>query len=218
MSRTKGSKAWIAADRARKLVSRRAPNRSPCLARSMFFTPIAGHVAILAQLENANSDSAAESFYYTVTLYGMDGSTTLATFNGTSFAYADETKYLVLPNESVSATTSRADIAVSGIQWVPATQMGSVPQFAFTNRASAVGTDGYLTVGGNITNRDVSSFRNIIIVAVFKDATGMPIGASQTELDSLAPGETQNFSISYPLLPNENVSATELHAYAERGQ
>jgi hypothetical protein len=175
-----------------------------------------GNITILAQLENANSDYAASSFNYAVTLYGADGSTTVATFDRTSFAYADETKYLVLPNELVSASTSRADIVISNIQWVPASQMGLAPQFAFTNLTSAAGMSGSVTVGGNITDRDVSSFRNIVIVAIFKDAARIPIGASQTELDSLSPGETQIFSISYPLLPNENISATEFHAYAER--
>lgn len=179
--------------------------------------PLAGgSVTVLAQLENANPDYAALSFNYVVTLYGADGSTAVATFDGTSYAYADETKYLILPNEPISATTSRADIAVSNIQWMPASQMGSAPKFAFTNIENIAGANGLVSVSGNITDRDVSSFSNIIIVAVFKDAAGTPVGASQTELDALAPGETQNFSISYPLVPNEDISATDIEAYAER--
>jgi hypothetical protein len=180
------------------------------------FSPIAGHATFLAQIENANSGFAASSFDYTVTFYGPDESSTVAVVNGTSFAYADETKYLVLPNEVVSAAPSRADIVISNVQWVPAPQMGLVPQFAFTNVMSVAGTNGYATVSGNITDRDISSFQNIVVVAIFKDAAGAPIGASQTELDSLAPSAMENFSISYPLLPNENISGTELHAYAER--
>jgi hypothetical protein len=180
------------------------------------FTPVKGHAAVLVQLENANADFAAESFNYEITIRGADGSSTVATVNGTSFAYADETKYLVVPNESVSGTPSTADIAISNIQWLDAAQMGLVPQFAFANITSVAGTDGYATVSGNITDRDASSFSNILVVAVFKNAAGAPIGASQTELDSISPGATQNFSVSYPLLPNENISATELKAYAER--
>ena len=63
------------------------------------FSPLAGHVTVLAELENANTDFAAKSFDYTVTLYGADGSSTVANFPESSFAYADETKYIVLPNE-----------------------------------------------------------------------------------------------------------------------
>jgi hypothetical protein len=182
------------------------------------FSPLAGHKTILAQLENANADLAASTFDYTVTLYGADGSSTVATFDGTSYAYADETKYIVLPNEPLSASTtvSRADIAISNVQWVPVSQMGTAPKFAFTNLESAAGANGFITVNGNITDRDVSSFGNIIIVAIFNNAAGMPIGASQTELDSLAPNATQGFSVSYPALPTIDVSATELKAYASR--
>lgn len=182
------------------------------------FSPVAGSVTILAQIENANSNLAASSFNYTVKLYGADGSSTLGTLNGTSFAYADETKYIILPNEPVSGTVSRADIAVTNIQWAPVSQMGLVPQFTFTNLTNTVGANGYVKISGDITDSDISSFQNIVIVAVFKDAMGMPSGASQTELDSLTPGMTQSFSISYPLSPNENISGTELKAYALREQ
>jgi hypothetical protein len=182
------------------------------------FSPLAGHATVLAQLENLNPDFAAESFSYVVTLYAADGSTTVATFPGSSFAYAAETKYIVLPNVTVPASVASAAIAVSDIQWVPAAQMGLVPQFAFTNLTTATGTNGYVTMNGDLTNRDVSLFQNIIVVAIFKDNIGTPVGASQTELDSLAPGVTQSFSISYPATASSTIdlSATELHAYAER--
>ena len=82
------------------------------------FSPLAGHVTVLAELENTNTDFAANSFDYVVTLYGADGSSTVANIPGSSFAYAAETKYLVVPNEDIPASVSRADITVSDIQWV----------------------------------------------------------------------------------------------------
>ncbi len=186
------------------------------LGKVNIFSPTKGRVTLLAQVENANSDFAAYSFDYVITLYGVGGSTAVATFPGSSFAYANEIKYIVLPNEPIGAAVSRADIAVSNIQWVPSAQMGLIPQFSFTNITGAAGTPGYMVVSADVTNRDVSLFKNIVVVAVFKDALRTAIGASQTVIDSLAPGATQHFSISYPLLPNESISATELKAYAER--
>jgi hypothetical protein len=180
------------------------------------FSPLAGHATVLVQVENANANFAASSFDYTVTLYGADGSSTVATLPGSSFAYADETKYIVFPNVSVSAPVSRADIAISNIQWVPTDQMGFIPQFSFTNLEDTASGNGYVTVTGNITDRDVASFNKVLVMAIFKNTAGAPIGASQTELDSIAPGVTQDFSISYPTLPNENISATEFKAYAAR--
>ncbi len=182
------------------------------------FSPVAGHVTVLTELENANSDFAAAAFDYVITLYGADGSSTVASIPGSSFAYAAETKYIVLPNEDVPANVSHADIAISSVQWVPASQMGAVPQFSFTNVSSSLAAEnGYISVSGNITDRDVSSFNNIVVVAIFKDATGAPVGTSQTELDSLAPGATQDFSIIYPASSSTaDVSAAELYAYADR--
>lgn len=180
------------------------------------FSPLAGHVSVLAELENANADFGASSFDYTVTLYGADGSSTVATLTGSSFAYADEIKYIAFPNEAVPAPVYSANIAVSNVQWVPADQMGYVPQFGITNQMAVASGNGYVTVSGNLTDRDAASFKNIIVMAIFENAAGAPIGASQTELDSIKPGTTQSFSISYPILPNENVSKTELHAYASR--
>lgn len=180
------------------------------------FSPLSGHVTVLAQLENANADLAASSFNYVITLYGTDGSTTIATYPGTSFMYADETKYLIIPNESLSGAVGRADIAISNTQWVPAEQMGLEPQFTFTNQQDVASANGYVTVSGDVTDRDVASFSHVIILAIFKNAAEAPIGASQTELDSIAPGDTQHFSITYPALPDENISATDFKAYAER--
>jgi hypothetical protein len=179
------------------------------------FSPTTGHVTVLAQLENANSDFGASSFNYVVTLYGLDDMTVVGTLAGSSFTYADETKYIVLPNEPVPMQIGRADIAIGNVQWVPADRMGLVPLFTFTNIMPSSGK-GYVTIGGDITDRDISSFSSVTLVAIFKNAAGSPIGASATELDSISPGTAQAFSVSYPALPNENISATELKAYAIR--
>ena len=181
------------------------------------FSPLPGSASVLAELENANASSGAEIFDYTVTLYGPDGSTTVATVDGSSFIYPDETKYLILPNEAVSSTIGGASISLSGVQWVAASEMGQPPQFSFSNITTAPAPNNFMTVSGNITNLDASSFGTVLIGAIFKDAAGTPVGASQTEVNSLAPGGTLPFSISYPLMPNENVGATQLVGYGERG-
>ena len=181
------------------------------------FSPLPGSVSVLAELENANASSGAEIFDYTVTLYGPDGSTTVASANGSSFIYPDETKYLILPNEPVSSTIGGASIAISNMSWIAASQMGAPPKFSFSNIVTSPAPGNFMTVSGNITNLDASSFGTVLIGAIFKDAAGTPVGASQTEVNSLAPGATQPFSISYPLMPNEDVGATQLVGYGERG-
>jgi hypothetical protein len=179
------------------------------------FSPLPGSESVLVKLENANASSGASLFDYVITLYGANGSTTVANIQGSSFIYPDEVKYIVVPNEPVATTVVGGAIAVSNVQWVTASRMGQAPAFSFANVTYVPGQNGFVTVSGNITNNSVSSYATVILDAVFEDAFGMPVGASQTQINSLAPGATQPFSISYPLMPNEAISATKLSAYAE---
>ena len=180
-----------------------------------FFSPLAGSESVLVKLENANASSGAPSFNYTITLYGAGSSTTVASISGSSFIYPNEVKYIVVPNEPVSSAVASGTITIGNVQWLDASHMGPSPAFSFTNVTYTPGQNGFVTVSGNITNGSVSSYAPVIIDAVFKDAFGTPVGASQTQIDSLAAGATQPFSISYPLMPNEAVSNTDLKAYAE---
>jgi hypothetical protein len=180
-----------------------------------FFSPVPGIESALVKLENANASSGASSFDYTIMLYGADGSTTAASVQGSSFIYPNEVKYIVVPRVSVATTVASGTIAIGNIQWTPASRIGQPPSFSFTNVTNVPGQDGLVTVSGNITNGSVSSFATVIVDAIFENAFGAPVGASQTQINNLAPGATQPFSISYPLMPNEAVSNTQLKAYAE---
>jgi hypothetical protein len=181
------------------------------------FKPVADHATLLVRIANWNTDVAAGTFDYTFTAYDASGKD-LGSVSGSSFAYPNETKYIVMPNETVSGRVARADFTVGVIHWVSSSTAGLAPEFAFKNLVTApiLGNPGTLAVSGEITNEDNAALKNIVVVAIFKDQYGNPAGASQTVLDGLAPQETQNFSVSYPALPNINPSATEVYAYSWR--
>jgi hypothetical protein len=175
-----------------------------------------GNATIVAQVENANTDFAARSFDYTISLYNAVSTTSFQSFSGTSFLYPDESKWLILPNEPILGAADHATIAFDNVNWVPAASLGSAPRFNFTNVTTVSAGQGLFAVQGNVTNNDVASFAQVTIVAIFKDAGGNRIGASQTVLDTLAPNATQQFTIQYPTLQNINISGTELAAYGLR--
>lgn len=181
------------------------------------FTPTAGHATLLVRVVNWNTDVGASTFSYTFTAYDASG-TNLGSISGSSFAYPDETKYIVMPNEAVSGTVAVADFSVGVVQWVASSTTGTAPNFAFTNVATApiAGSSSTIAATGEITNDDNAALQNITVVAIFKDQYGNPAGVSQTVIDGLQPQETQNFSVSYPAEPNINLSATEVHAYSRR--
>lgn len=180
------------------------------------FTPLAGHVTLLAQVVNPNANFAASVFDYTFNLYDSAGNI-LGTIPGTSFIYADQTKYLVVPNQAVSGTVDHATLVIAPPAWIPAATLGSVPQFMFQNVAASSPASGTLAISGTVIDQDAASFSNLGIVAILKNSTGLPVGVSVTELDSISPNQPANFSVTYPIaLQAINPAAIGLDAYGVR--
>jgi len=172
----------------------------------------------LVQIANANAGFAAQSFNYSFQLYDASG-TLLASIPGESFLYAGEVKYLIAPNVAAPATLDHATLAITNVDWVPAAAMGFVPSWGSDNRPEMTGnsiSSTTVSVTGTLTDSDTATFTNVLVVAVFKDAAGDVVGASQTELDSIAPNQTTDFTVMYPATPNLDPALTALYAYALR--
>ena len=180
------------------------------------FAPLAGHATLLAEVVDPNPDFAADSVSYTFDLYDASGNI-IQSIPGTAYIYADQTEYLVVPNAAVSALVDHAALTVQNIHWVPASEMGLVPQFTFKNLETVPGlASGTLAVDGQIVDADPASFTNIEIVAVLRSPGGAPAGVSETEIDGIAPNQAENFSLTYPATENIDPSQTQVYAYAER--
>lgn len=183
-----------------------------------------GHATFIAKIANLNSALAAQYFSFSFGL--LDGSgTVLQSFPGASFLYPNEVKYVALVNQAVGGgslgnTTSAGAIATitiptSTTEWVASSSFGLPPNFSKPNYSTSIGSS-TATVTGQLTNNDTATFSHIFIIAIFNDANGNPVGASQTEIDSIAPNQTEVFSVSYPAVPGINPAATEMQAYVER--
>lgn len=179
------------------------------------FTPTLGHVTFLVRVANWNTEVGADSFGFTIAARDASG-TPLGSISGSSFAYPDETKYIVLPNEAVSGTVAAADFTLGAVHWIASSTAGAAPQFSFKNVLTAPAPGNIFAASGDITDDDNSAFSNITIIAIFKDQYGNPAGVSQTVLDSIQPQQTENFSVSYPASAAISPSVTEVHAYAWR--
>jgi hypothetical protein len=177
----------------------------------------AGNNTFLAKIANPNSDFVAQSFNYSFNVYDASG-TLLQSFPGQSFLYASEAKYLVLVNQSVPAGVASVDLTVTNANWIASSSVGPAPQVMVQNVLTSIGssTPAIALASGQLVNNDTVTIGQVLIVAVFKDSNGSPIGASQTEVGSIAPGAVQNFSVSYPAIAGINLAETEVEAYAVR--
>ncbi len=183
------------------------------------FSSGAGSYTFLARVENHETGFAAKSFDYALELEDASGTVTEA-FSGTSFLYDGEVKYIVVPNISAGAF-DHASFVVENPDWVAARDFGPAPQFGnplpVTGGNNGSGS-GEITVAGTLEDGDPSAFSNITIVAILYGGNGAVVGASETELNAIAPGETEPFSVSYPAAaaPGVNPLLTQFYAYAAR--
>jgi hypothetical protein len=183
------------------------------------FSTDSAHDTFLAKVANPNANFAAEYVPFSFDQIDASG-TVLQSFPGASFLYPNEVKYVVLVNQAIAQTAEPGTpwvltIPTSTEQWVASSSFGAAPELVVQNVSTQVGSSTVL-VTGQILSQDTAAFNNIFIIAVFKDANGNPIAASQTELDSIAPDQAEGFSVSYPAIPGVNPAATEVDAYAER--
>lgn len=179
------------------------------------FTTSPGHVTFLARVTNANTDFTARSFGYQFDLSDASG-TVVQSIPGQSFIYAGEVKYLIAPNEDVTSSVNSVTLTVQNPIWAKSSDTGTAPQFVFRNVQTGAISASTMGVNGTLTDNDVSAFGKVTIIALFKDASGAPVGASQTELDNVVANGTYDFSVTYPANPNIDPGATEIVAYGLR--
>ncbi|MBU6142230.1 hypothetical protein KGO95_03930 [Patescibacteria group bacterium] len=181
----------------------------------LVFASGAGHVSLLAQVSNTNTGFASPSFDYRFDLDDASG-TLVASVLGRSFIYGGEVKYLAAPNVSVNGPVDHATLSIWNVKWVDTPTMGIVPQFAVQNDGPVPSPTGTVLVAGSIKNNDLASFSSILVIGVLKSVGGLVVGTSQTTLDHIAPGASEDFTVMYPAVPGLDPSLTQFYAYALR--
>ena len=174
------------------------------------------HSSLLAQIKNPNFAYAARNFKYTFSFYDTNGQI-VKSFEGRSFIYASEIKYILVPNAelNIQGSLSRIDFAVRDIEWDSADNFRGPPIIVSQDfKTSIQGKN--LFVEGRMTNNDTITFPDTTVIAIFSGNFGQTAGASETAVNNLSPNESRPFSILYPLLENINVSNTKIFIYAKR--
>ncbi|HUC31740.1 MAG TPA: hypothetical protein VMR99_03645 [Candidatus Paceibacterota bacterium] len=183
------------------------------------FVTSPGHYTFLAQATNGNADYGAQDMDYAIDLDDASG-TVLQSIPAQSFIYPSESKYLVVPNQVISQPFDHAALSITSAAWLTSSTIGAIPavapgQFALQNiQASVASTT--VSVGGQLVNTSIASFGQVLVVVIFNDPEGNPIGVSQTELDNVAAGATNDFSVIYPAEPNVNPALNQILVYALR--
>jgi hypothetical protein len=183
--------------------------------RILILKPDALHISFLTQVSNPNFTYAAKSFSYTFELLDAKGGV-VQSFSGSSFIYAGEVKYILLPGLPLPQVPFvDADFKTSDEDWVPAGNFPGPPQFNTAGAQTSV-LPKRVRVDGTVTNMEAVIFAKVTIIAVLRGNLGQVAGASETEVENLAPGSPQPFSIIHPPMPTVDVLGTKIFPYAAR--
>jgi hypothetical protein len=199
-----------------------APTSTASIAASVVstFVTSSGHDTFLAQLQNADADFGAPLVTYELD-FDNASDTVLQSITGQSFIYPSQNKYILFPNETVPTVYDHMALVVTSAEWLASTTMGvddpgnASGGFAQQNIQANVAS-ATVSVGGQLVNTGVASYAQVIVMALFKDGAGNIIGVSQTELDNVSAGATNNFSVIYPAVSNINPAVNQILVYAIR--
>ena len=199
-----------------------APTSTASIAASIVSTFVTspGHDTFFAQLQNADADFGASLVNYELD-FDDASDTVLQSIPGQTFIYPSQNKYILFPNETAPAVYDHMALVVASAEWLASTTMGAIDPgnasggFAQQNiQASVASTT--VSVGGQLVNTGVASYAQVVVMALFKDGDGNIIGVSQTELDNVSAGATNNFSVIYPNEANINPALNQILVYALR--
>jgi hypothetical protein len=183
------------------------------------FVTSPGHYTFLTQATNQSADYGASVFNYAIDLDDASG-TVLQSIPAQSFIYPSQGKYLAVLNQAVTQPFDHASLAVTSASWLASSTIGAIPvigsgQFALQNIQTGVAST-TVSVGGQLVNTSVATYGQVVVMVIFDDPNGNPVGVSQTELDDIAAGTTHNFSVIYPNEPNINPALNQILVYALR--
>ncbi|TSC59511.1 MAG: Uncharacterized protein LiPW15_816 [Parcubacteria group bacterium LiPW_15] len=170
--------------------------------------------SVLFWPENPNPDYAITSFKYAVNIYDEAG-LIVKTLSGDSFLYASEIKYIDIPAINLGGSVpAKAEFQITDPVWIEAGKFSKPNLVVQSPSASISGNN--VEYRGRIVNRDTVPFATVKVVAIFNDAMGNRAGVSETEIQSLAPGENKEFTILYPASLELNLDSIQPFVYAAR--
>ena len=187
------------------------------LVREITFIPTGdrGRYDVVARIFNPNNDIGAASFQYSLLLRDESGKE-IARVTNSSFILPQETKTLLAFNLEPAMAPSKAVIELSDFKWTRLRGYRAKPELNIYSKryverptASAFGA-----ALGTLVNDSVYDFRRIQVKVVLRDASGTPLAANQTEMQTVNVGREQEITLVFPQPFAGTVSQVDVEAEA----
>jgi len=160
------------------------------------YFPADNQTAIVAKVNNANLRWAADSFSYTLDIYGTS-SDKIQTITGNSFIYSGEIKYIFVLTEIDSKNISNIKVNFSDVNWKMDADFQK-PDIQTRGIETTVGQNNSgVIVSGFVTNNNAFDLSKLVIIGLLSNSDGIQINASKTELENTSAFGARQFKINF---------------------
>lgn len=185
--------------------------------REITFIPTdRGKYDIIARIFNPNNDIGAASFQYSLFLRDATGKE-LTRVSGTNFILPQETKSLLAFNLEPGQVPVKAVIELSNFQWTKVQEYRAKPELNIYSRRYISKPDpaAFGAVVATLVNESLYDFRKIQIKVILRDASGVPLAANQSEMQTVMVGREQDIRIVFPQPFDGIVTQVDIEAEAD---
>lgn len=149
---------------------------------------------VVAKIRNSNADYGAH-FSYQINIINLLGQK-ISQINGESFILPNTSKYLIQDKIPLqSSDVSRFEVVFTKVDWSPLDKSNSdlFTIYDKTARIMAATENGYLELGGKITNKTSHDFLSVDLSFIIYSKTGRLLYAAKTQLSNVNANAIRNF-------------------------
>jgi len=168
---------------------------------------------VAVKVRNQNTSWGASPMEYAVRLMAADGSLITTSTRQRSFILPAQEKYLVVFNVLAVQEPTQAELVVSFVDWLKVQNYLEPRLESTTISLTAENQPGVaVSLKGSTVNRSTFTFDNVQVRIALRDgdAAGTIVALNRSEIDTLQPGESRDFIVTFPeVIPNlENLTVS----------
>ncbi len=184
----------------------------PIIVSAGWTFPIDG-TTVLILLQNPNPRFGAPHLAYTFDLKGESGNL-LGVYQGETFIYPGESEKRIFYNIPGILNAASAEVHLGEPEWQGIEKYSS-PNIEFSG-VQFLSENNKIFARGNIKNNETLLYPLIEVIAYFYDKTGELVSISHTNVRDVKAFEERFFQVEHPLLPQIDISKTQVFWDANR--
>jgi hypothetical protein len=171
---------------------------------------VSGEYDFFGVVLNPNKLYGSKYFDYLIKFEDENGAV-IGEKKGNSFILPGEKKYIIENNVPLDKSPAKAELSISGYQWVEFQDIYESPNIQIVKKTYAEITSGvgFSEAKGLLENTSPYDFTTIKINIILKDISGKVLAVNSTRMNTVMSGENRDFRVFWPARFSGDVAIME---------